>query len=82
MKIVLTVVTLFCFFVLAGSARAQSSPLTPPALSTPRKAGTAALKVGDKAPDFALPNGDGKLVSLSELVSKGPVVIVFYRGFW
>jgi peroxiredoxin len=40
------------------------------------------LKVGDKAPDFALPNGDGKLVRLSDYIARGPVVLVFYRGFW
>jgi peroxiredoxin len=40
------------------------------------------LKVGDKAPDFALPNGDGKLVVLSEVTTRTPVVLVFYRGFW
>ena len=40
------------------------------------------LKVGDKAPEFALPNGDGKLVTLSEYTARTPVVIVFYRGFW
>jgi hypothetical protein len=57
------------------------SPLAPPVLP---KAETraAALKVGDKAPDFALPNGDGKLVMLSEYTARMPVVIVFYRGFW
>jgi len=40
------------------------------------------LKVGDKAPDFALPNGDGKLVTLSEFTVRGTVVVIFYRGFW
>ena len=40
------------------------------------------LKVGDKAPDFALPNGDGKLVTLSEFTVRGAVVVIFYRGFW
>jgi peroxiredoxin len=40
------------------------------------------LKVGDKAPDFALPNGDGKLVTLSEYTVRGTVVVIFYRGFW
>lgn len=40
------------------------------------------LKVGDKAPDFALANGDGKLVTLSEYIARAPVVIIFYRGFW
>ena len=40
------------------------------------------LKVGDKAPDFSLPNGDGKEVRLSELTSRSPVLLVFYRGYW
>lgn len=40
------------------------------------------LKVGDRAPDFALPNGDGKLITLSEYNGRSAVVIVFYRGFW
>ena len=40
------------------------------------------LKLGDKAPDFALPNGDGKLVSLSEALTRTPVVVLFYRGYW
>ena len=40
------------------------------------------LKVGEKAPDFALPNGDGKLVTLSEYTARGTVVVIFYRGFW
>jgi len=40
------------------------------------------LKVGDKAPDFTLPNGDGKEVKLSELTSKSPLLLVFYRGYW
>lgn len=40
------------------------------------------LKIGDRAPDFALPNGDGKLITLSDYIARGPVVIIFYRGFW
>ncbi len=40
------------------------------------------LRVGDKAPDFALPNVQGKTVKLSELLSRGPVVVAFYRGEW
>lgn len=37
--------------------------------------------VGEKAPDFALSTPDGKSVRLSELVSKGPVVLVVLRGY-
>lgn len=40
------------------------------------------LKVGDKAPEFSLPNGDGKVVTLSEYTERTPVVLVFYRGYW
>jgi len=36
------------------------------------------LKVGDKAPDFTLPDADGKFYSLSDYVGKKPVVIYFY----
>ena len=41
-----------------------------------------ALKVGDKAPDFTLPNVRGEAVTLSHLLAKGPAVIAFYRGTW
>jgi len=40
------------------------------------------LKVGDKAPDFTLPDTFGKQVTLSELLQHGPVVVTFYRGEW
>jgi cytochrome oxidase Cu insertion factor (SCO1/SenC/PrrC family) len=54
----------------------------------PESAG--APKVGEKAPDFALPDQDGREVKLSELVaSLGTesgkdryVLLVFYRGYW
>ena len=41
-----------------------------------------ALKVGDKAPDFELPNASGKTVKLSSLLERGPVVVTWYRGAW
>ncbi len=40
------------------------------------------LNIGDKAPDFSLPDADGNTVSLSDTLKKGPVVLVFYRGAW
>ncbi len=73
------------FFVLAIAAYGQAgqSPLTPPKLPAPSASGKSlTLKLGDKAPDFALPNGDGKLVVLSEYTQRSPVVLIFYRGFW
>lgn len=49
-----------------------------------RKSGVAdkALKVGDRAPDFELPNATGKKVKLSQLTARGPVVVTWYRGGW
>src|SRR5271155_4894682 len=40
------------------------------------------LAVGDRAPDFTLPDALGRPVSLSGLLSRGPVVVSFYRGEW
>jgi peroxiredoxin len=41
-----------------------------------------AKKAGDAAPDFTLLDPDGKPVSSRELLTKGPLVISFYRGVW
>lgn len=41
-----------------------------------------ALKAGDAAPDFALPEARGGVVRLSALLARGPVVLSFYRGGW
>lgn len=40
------------------------------------------LKTGDHAPNFTLPDATGKIVSLSETLTKGPVILTFYRGGW
>ncbi len=49
-----------------------------------RRAGVEdrALKVGDLAPAFTLPNANGRPVALVELLTKGPVILTFYRGVW
>ncbi len=39
---------------------------------------SAALKVGDRAPDFTLPDTDGKPIALSTLLERGPVILAFY----
>jgi 4-amino-4-deoxy-L-arabinose transferase-like glycosyltransferase len=53
---------------------------------------TQAPKVGEKAPDFALPDAGGRIVRLSELLGapvEAPtrastpwVLLIFYRGYW
>jgi hypothetical protein len=36
---------------------------------------------GSEAPRFELPNAEGVAVSLDEMLARGPVVLVFLRGF-
>jgi len=40
------------------------------------------VKVGEKAPDFCLPNQDREPVHLAALLARGPLVLSFYRGKW
>ena len=42
---------------------------------------SARAAIGSKAPEFALPDAVGGTVALDELVARGPVVLVFLRGF-
>lgn len=41
-----------------------------------------AIGVDALAPDFTLPDAQGKPVAMSELLRLGPVVVTFYRGGW
>lgn len=41
-----------------------------------------ALKVGDKIPEFSLPDVKMGMIKSSDLLKQGPLVIVFYRGGW
>lgn len=41
-----------------------------------------ALKVGDKAPEFTLPDPNGNAVSSAKLLENGSIVLSFYRGTW
>ena len=40
------------------------------------------LGVGDRAPDFRLPDQDGNEVGLSDLLKTGPVILSLFRGHW
>jgi peroxiredoxin len=40
------------------------------------------LPVGAKAPSFELPDQGGKIVRSDDLLTRGPLVINFYRGRW
>lgn len=61
---------LFCFGLLYAARQLPAS--------------AAAPHVGQKAPEFTLPDQDGKPVALADLVappSKG-TLLIFYRGHW
>ena len=38
------------------------------------------LKVGDRAPEFVLPNAAEQLIDSRALLAKGPLIVTFYRG--
>jgi cytochrome oxidase Cu insertion factor (SCO1/SenC/PrrC family) len=65
---------------LSGApGQTASAPQQPPPARTAR---AAPLGVGEAAPDFTLDDQRGRKVTLSEARAKGPVVLVFYRGYW
>jgi peroxiredoxin len=45
-------------------------------------AGEKAPGPGEPMPEFMLPDQQGRLVSLSDLIASGPVVVAFHRGHW
>lgn len=64
--------------VLAAAASAQGQPpQTPP----PPPQFSADLKVGDMAPDFALPGSDGKIHKLSDYRGQTVVLAWFPKAF-
>jgi len=46
------------------------------------KAGENAPQPGDVMSPFLLPDEVGRMVSLTELLAQGPVVVTFHRGHW
>ena len=45
-------------------------------------AGETAPQVGEPMPPFHLPDETGRIVSLEELLTNGPVAVTFHRGHW
>jgi hypothetical protein len=40
------------------------------------------IKVGERAPEFVLPNLRSEKVDSFDLLRSGPLVVTFYRGGW
>lgn len=45
-------------------------------------AGNSAPAPGEPMPPFLLPDQEGRLVGLEDLIDRGPVVVAFHRGHW
>ena len=45
-------------------------------------AGESAPQIGESMPPFVLPDDAGQMVSLDELLDRGPVAVTFHRGHW
>ena len=45
-------------------------------------AGDAAPQAGEPIPPFVLPDDTGRMVSLDQLLTRGPVAVTFHRGHW
>ena len=68
--------------VLAAAASAQGQPPQTPQQPPPAPPQFSAdLKVGDMAPDFALPGSDGKTHKLSDYRGKTVVLAWFPKAF-
>lgn len=63
---------------------AEKLAITDRAIEEVRQSGLAqrVLPVGAKAPEFELEDGDGKTFRSAEALSRGRLVISFYRGRW
>jgi peroxiredoxin len=46
------------------------------------EAGASAPQPGDPMPPFLLPDDQGHLVALEDMLANGPLAIIFHRGHW
>jgi peroxiredoxin len=69
---------------LRGLVSAERLAIIDRAVEELQSSGVAghALKEGDQAPAFELPDGDGLIWRSTDLLQRGPLVLVFYRGRW
>jgi peroxiredoxin len=45
-------------------------------------AGESAPQIGESMPPFVLPDETAQMISLDELLNRGPVAVTFHRGHW
>ena len=56
--------------------------LVSPAFAAETAKRSSPVATGETAPDFTLTDQNGRKHTLSAALAKGPVVLVFYRGYW
>ncbi len=54
----------------------------PPATAPTTSADMTGGWIGKTAPNFSLPDADGKVVDVGKILGTKPVLLVFYRGNW
>jgi peroxiredoxin len=64
-------------FSISQSTYAQDAKI-----ATAEDAAKSALNVGAKAPSFSLKDSTGTVIESRDLLKKGNIVLVFYRGSW
>ncbi len=69
---------------LAGALPAAAAHTIDSGIAHAEAAGLAdhALRAGQPAPNFTLPDATGQPQTLASLLERGPVVLTFYRGNW
>lgn len=82
-KVAGSIVAVVSLLLLAGSIKLFSIARQLP----PKAAGSP--QIGERVPDFTLPDSEGHLISLAQLISGAAggaapkaVLLVFYRGYW
>jgi peroxiredoxin len=75
MKRALPVMLLAVVFVAYAVADARAAEPAAKAAAPKAAAPKAKLGVGDQAPDFKIKDAEGKLIDLSQLTAKGPVLV-------
>ncbi len=74
--------TFFAFALLLASLAAWAQQPEPEKFGVASDHIPSGLKTGEKAPDFTEKTADGKSFNLYNKLKEGPVVLVFYRGYW
>ena len=68
-------------FAMSAAGSGQGQPPQQPTQPQAPAQYSAELKVGDMAPDFALPGSDGKVHKLSDYRGKTVVLVWFPKAF-